>query len=266
MVNKIMENQIMSHKFHEFLYGYNTEERTNFLRAMEEHYPIIYGKNAPMGIYLEPYGISVCERGKEPVDREKSLMLGIASREYLKNLIAYNIVSHIENNSTVMGQIENEMLDFLNSYQFNRKEKVSSVQNYLKELRETLSICQETYSSILLNGTAHPQMYDFPSDFLDIGQFGEKIKKILNNNDQFNIIVNHHNTITLESAKAIMSIVNSRCAGTICMKVATDLEKWPTYRDLTGCFVENIHDYNIVELDDSYQKNLDKKIARFRNN
>ena len=53
-------------------------------------------------------------------------MLGIASREYLKNLIAYNIFSHIENNSIVMGQIETEMLYFLNSYQFNRKEKVSS--------------------------------------------------------------------------------------------------------------------------------------------
>lgn len=29
-------------------------------------------------------------------------MLGIAAREYLKNLIAYNIVSRIENNSIVM--------------------------------------------------------------------------------------------------------------------------------------------------------------------
>lgn len=265
-MNKIMEEQIMSHKFHEFLYGYNTEERTNFLRAMEEHYPITYEKNAPMAIYLEPYGISVCERDKELLDREKSLMLGITSREYLKNLIAYNIISHIENNSIVMGQIENEMLDFLNSYQFDRKEKVSSVQNYLKELREILSICQENYSSILLNGTAHPQMYDFPSDFFNIEQFGKAIKKILNNNGQFNIIVDHHKQITLKSANAIMSIVNSRCAGTICMKVATDLENWPTYHDLNGCFVENIHDYSIVELDESYQKTLDKRIGMFRNN
>lgn len=140
MVNKIMEEQIMSHKFHEFLYGYNTEERTNFLKKMEKHYPITYGEDVPMGIYLEPYGISTCERDKELVDKDKLLMLGIASREYLKNLIAYNIVSHIEKNSIVMGQIENEMIDFLNGYKFDRKEKVISVQNYLKELRETLNI------------------------------------------------------------------------------------------------------------------------------
>lgn len=265
MVNKIMEEQIMSHKFHEFLYGYNTEERTNFLKKMEKHYPITYGEDVPMGIYLEPYGISTCERDKELVDKDKSLMLGIASREYLKNLIAYNIVSHIEKNSIVMGQIENEMIDFLNGYQFDRKEKVISVQNYLKELRETLNICQENYNSILLNGSAHPQMYDFPSDFYDIEWFGKDLKKILNNNGQFNIIVDYRNPIVLESANAIMSIVNSRCAGTICMKIATDMEKWPTYTDLNGRFVEHIHDYSIVELDDSYRKTLDKRIARFRN-
>ncbi len=158
------------------------------------------------------------------------------------------------------------MLDFLNSYKFDRKEKVSSVQNYLKELRETLSICQENYNSVLLKGIAHPQMYDFPSDFFDIEWFGKEIKEILNNNGQFNIIVNHQNPITLESAQAIMSIVNSRCAGTICMKVATEPEKWTTYHDLTGCYVENIHDYSIVELDDSYQKTLDRSIRGFRNN
>lgn len=116
-----MEEQIMSHKFHEFLYGYNTEERTNFLKEMEKNYPIAYGEDVPIGIYLKPYGISTCERDKELVDKDKSLMLGIAAHEYLKNLIAYNIVSHIEKNSIVMGQIENDMIDFLNGYQFDRK-------------------------------------------------------------------------------------------------------------------------------------------------
>ncbi len=36
MMNKIMEEQIMLHKFHEFLYGYNTEERTIFFKEMEK--------------------------------------------------------------------------------------------------------------------------------------------------------------------------------------------------------------------------------------
>ena len=184
----------------------------------------------------------------------------------LKNLIAYNLIMRIENNSIVMGHIEKEMVDFLNGYQFDREEKVVSVQDYLKELRETLNICQENYNSVLLNGTAHPQMYDFPSDFYDIEWFGKDLKRILNNSEQFNIIVDYRNPIVLESANAIMSIVNSRCAGTICMKIATELENWPTYSDLNGRFVEHIHDYSIIELDDSYRKTLDKKLKRFRNN
>lgn len=109
-------------------------------------------------------------------------------------------------------------------------------------------------------------MYDFPSDFYDIEWFGKDLKRILNNSEQFNIIVDYRNPIVLESANAIMSIVNSRCAGTICMKIATELENWPTYSDLNGRFVEHIHDYSIIELDDSYRKTLDKKLKRFRNN
>ena len=58
MVNKIMEEQIMSHKFHEFLYGYNTEERTNFLKKIEKHYPITYGEDVPYGSRYIPIGTS----------------------------------------------------------------------------------------------------------------------------------------------------------------------------------------------------------------
>lgn len=264
-MNKIVEEQIMSHKWHEFLYGHISKERTNFLKTMEEDYPIVYGDDAPMGIYLEPYGIPTCESDKKNIDKEKSMMLGISSREYLKNLIAYNIVSRIESNSIAMGQIETEILAFLNDYHFHRKEEVPSIQDYLNELKETLNICKENYDSILLRNTPHPKMYDFPSDFFDIEWFGKKLKKILNNNGQFNIIVDYNNSITLKSAMAIMSIVNSRCAGTICMKVATDPKEWPTYNDLKGYFVENPHDYSIVELNDSCYKSLCKKRSEYIN-
>lgn len=167
-------------------------------------------------------------------------MLKIAAREYLKNLIAYNLTMRLENNSIVMGHIENEILDFLNGYQFNRKEKVTSVQNYLKELRETLEICQETYMSILQNGTAHPKMFDFPSDVDNIEWFSKMMKEMLKNNAQFNIIIDDQNRVVF-------------------MKIATEPENWSTYRDLSGVFVENIHDYSIVELDDSYKSALDRR-------
>jgi len=32
-MDKILESQIMTHKWHEFLYGYVTKERTKFLKG-----------------------------------------------------------------------------------------------------------------------------------------------------------------------------------------------------------------------------------------
>lgn len=256
-MDKILESQIMTHKWHEFLYGYDTKERTKFLKGMEAHYPIVYGEDVSMGIYLEPYGIESSKKNIEHNNQDEAMRIDISAREYLKNLIAYHIMSSIESNSTVMGKVEFEIIKFLNSNYFGRKQKVSSVKDYLNELKDTLSICSETYHSILLTGNPHPKMFDFPSDFFDIGKFGKKVKNILNNNGQFNIIID---IIALESSKAIMSIINSRCAGTICMKVATDPEKWSTYYDLNGYYVADIHDYSTVELDDSHQKLLEKNM------
>jgi len=45
-----MEQQIISHKFHQFLYRYNTKERTIFLKQMEKHYPITYKEDIPIGM------------------------------------------------------------------------------------------------------------------------------------------------------------------------------------------------------------------------
>lgn len=263
-MNKILESQIMTHKWHEFLYGYDTNERRQFLKAMEDHYPIVYGEDAPMGICLEPYGIEINKENKELINQDNSIMLDITAREYLKNLIAYHIISRIESNSVVMGQVESEIIKFLNSYFFDRKQKVSSVKNYLNALKDTLSIWKDNYDSILINGLPHSKVFEIPNDFLNILEFGNMLKEILNTNGQFNIIIDYKTKIALQSSKAIMSIVNSRCPGTICMKIATDPEKWPTYHDLNGRFVENPYDYTYRELDDSNQKLLEKSMAGFR--
>ena len=144
-----------------------------------------------------------------------------------------------------MGEIEKQLVDFFNSSYFNRKNDIKSVQSYLSELKEILSVCQEKYDSILFDN--HSKTYDFPSYFFDIEWFGKRIKEILKNNDQFNIIVDYHDSITLEANQAIMMIIGTKCAKTICMKVATDPKHWSTYTDQMNCFKEK-----------SYQKVLGK--------
>ena len=51
--------------------------------------------------------------------------------------------------------------------------------------------------------------------------------------------------------------------GDISVKVVTESDAWDTFITSNGVFVEYIHDYGIIELDDSY-KNDKKKLIKDR--
>lgn len=52
---------------------------------------------------------------------------------------------------------------------------------------------------------------------------------------------------------AINGYVTRRINSDISMKVACDPNEWMTYYDTTGILAENVHDYGVIELDNSLQ-------------
>ena len=44
------------------------------------------------------------------------------------------------------------------------------------------------------------------------------------------------------------------------MKIATEPDDWETYRDVNGQFIEAVHDYGTIELDNSLEDNMRRLI------
>ena len=67
----------------------------------------------------------------------------------------------------------------------------------------------------------------------------------------------------VKSKQAINSLVVSRIMD-ISMKIACQPDEWKMYYDLNGTLIEYIHDYNIVQFDDSYNEYMKKNKGKFR--
>ena len=86
---------------------------------------------------------------------------------------------------------------------------------------------------------------------------------MINNNSYFCIIVDYQKDMSLTSMKAINSLISSRINSDISMKIACEPIKWLSYYSLNNDLIENIHDYDIIELDNNYSeyvKSLNYKV------
>lgn len=88
--------------------------------------------------------------------------------------------------------------------------------------------------------------------------FIELLKRAINNNSYFGIILDKQKDIALSSIQAINVWIGRRINHNISLKVSTTLDTWDSYMDSNGIFIEGIHDYGIVELDNSYQEYMKK--------
>ena len=57
-----------------------------------------------------------------------------------------------------------------------------------------------------------------------------------------------------------MNLMSSRINGDISVKVVTEPDAWATFITSNGVFVEYMHDYGIIELDNSYKNDMKKLI------
>lgn len=84
-MNEYVKDQIINNNYHQFLYGYNTEERTNFLKEIARDYPLTLNRNCPQAIYMEDFSLPVLEDNNK-TDRS---LLEIAGKYYFEFSIYY---------------------------------------------------------------------------------------------------------------------------------------------------------------------------------
>lgn len=255
-MNEIKKKEIIGQNRHQFIYGYNNDERRIFLQGIENDFPIKVNENIPMAIYLDESYLAEIDLKNTDVDKFRMYSIG---REQFNFVIGQNILNKIlrqaENNLN-----EQSVEKFLSS--INKLYLSSSCKNIetLDELLNVLKKSQKFYEEYYAG--QHLDINELKIQFLDITSFIRHIKKLLNNNSYFNIIVDYRSEISQISKIAINALVASRINSDISMKVACEPGEWKVYTDFNGQHIDSIHDYGIVNLDNSereYTRKLKNK-------
>lgn len=84
-----LERTIMNQSRHLFIYGWNSDHRSDFLKRFEEDYPVSTDSNRPVALYFDSLGIpkqDISLSGKDPY------LLNASCREYLSFTVAAKIL------------------------------------------------------------------------------------------------------------------------------------------------------------------------------
>lgn len=255
-----IEDIIMRESRHHFIYGYDTLERKKFCEDLEEKYPILLDNDKQSAVYLEEYGLPNLEVLDNYYERH---IVGLASREYLSFLIAYRILLNAKKSidySELNKRME-RLINIINKNFMNSGfSSISDVDSLLMVLCNSKEFYLNSYKDYVLNGN-QININKVSIPFLDLEIFIRAFKEEMNINSSFSIIINNNQDIALSSVKAINDLVGSRINSDISMKIVTEPDKWKSFFNSCGAFVQSVHDYGTIELDDSlsqYIKTLKK--------
>lgn len=246
---------MMGESRHHFVYGYDTTKRKEFCESLEKSYPIVMDSDKPMGIYLEEYGLPNIEYDKGLVDMYETWSI---SREYLWFSIIYRILSNAKE-SVGFDELNKRVQELIN--RLNRGFKtpgfkdIQDLNHLLAVFKESIEFYLESYKNYVLN-MERVQIDSVPIPFMNLEFFVKRFKESINNQSYFGVIINNNKDIALSSVQAINDLVGSRINGDISMKIVTEPDKWKSYRCTRDDFVQSVHDYGTIELDDSLRDNI----------
>ena len=252
-MSEYTRKQIMEENRHQFIYSYNTEGRHRFLKDLERTYPILTDSTAPVAIYMEDFYLPLSKPTNEDIN---SGTVRLIADQFLDFSISENIIRRIleqEKINTSMSRINN-LLERINRLYGNQKNLQA---RSLEELKSILEESRKMYSNYYVEYLQGDQSW-FDVDrlrmpFINAVDMAAKTQEALNIDSYYSLIFETDKRMPLPSYQAINGFITRRCNSELSIKVATNPANWPTFCDSTGTLAENIHDYGIVETDDSHK-------------
>lgn len=249
-----LKKEIMEQSGHLFIYGYNDEHRSEFLKSLETDYPILLDSNRPVAVYLDSIGMPKIDANLKNKD---SYLISASCREYLSFLVAARILERtMKYDDRVLNDRLSELIRQKNDEKNMGYADIKSAQDLLREIKASRDFYYKSYinyvkgliDSISIDGLALP--------FLELEMFVRDYKEAMNIDSYFGVIFDKKSPIALSSTYAINNLIGSRINGDISVKVATTPNDWDVYTDANGEFIQETHDYSRVELDDSYNEHM----------
>ena len=249
-----LKKQIMEQSRHLFIYGYNNEHRSDFLKNLEYDYPVIADSDKPTALYFDSLGMP--EIDVDLKDRDRYL-IHAASREHLSFAIATRILERsMEFDRTILDNRLSRLINLINRNKNVGHAEIESVEHLLKEIKTSRDFYYESYINYVKGLTERISIDDAAIPFLQLEMFVRLYKEAMNINSYFGIIFDKKSPLAIPSTQAINNLIGGRINGDMSIKVAIEPDDWETYRDVNGQLVEAIHDYGTVELDDSLKEHM----------
>ena len=238
-MNEYMKSAIVTHAWHEFLYGTNNEERKNFLDGMASDYPIKLDNNDSAVVYVDDFSLPKVDKRMNPLD----MRVNSVAREYCSfTLVAAMVEQTIRQNDLVL--LNEKLSRFIKSanrlFVTDEDMSISDIQSLRDALIAGKNFYLENYTKLMETGIWHGDFGTIPISFMDFSTFVTSYKRALGRSGHFVIILDYAGTGAIVSQQAVNSLITKRIAGDASIKVVCQPEEWKSYTDLNGMLAEDV--------------------------
>jgi len=246
--NEYLKNEIMFQSRHQFIYAQDNKKRNNFIEELDISFPIKVDNNEPMSVVLD---ISAFSNNNVEDDKLNSI-----TREYMAFIIIYSLIKKSINcvGYEELNNRSEKLFKILNNGYVNDNKEIINTSEFVSALEESIEFYKNFYISIVNGQPTLKTVDDLTLPFLQLEYFITLYKRLLNIGSHFSIIINNSDSLDEYMVRAINSLIYARINKDISVKVFLAPGTWKSFASFNGQFIESIHDYGTLELDDSYRQ------------
>ena len=243
---KLLEKSIIEKNAHQHICLNDEHEKNYIIEKFLKDYNIILNDTKPIAIKLEDFLLPEME-----IDASlDSKLINVLSREHLYFAIIYQILKNIKEKfgDFVTTDLGNGFLKVINKVVVKDSSKqIKSINELLHALEESRYAYYEQYQEYLQNGTINLNKEHLTIPYAKDLQFWLYfIKKIINTEYYFAMLINIDENITKITESAINGIVAMPITSDLSVKLFLDSEEDFVDYDLSNHSVTN---YEIVNLE-----------------
>lgn len=240
-----MIDRVVWDSWHNFVY-YDELDKCKILEDISRH-DVKLNSKKPIVIYICDDGLPVVNNDIK-VDKYR---IEFFHRRYYELLILLSIIDKL---------IESIDIDDLNS-RFRRVFYLLSDNvdiNDVIVLRGLLDKCKNIYKQEYVNYIENGILGDFYNDLeisnIIIDMIIPCIKRSIGLEKYFSLLIDVDREMSIYNQMSINDYISSRCTGYLSINVLLSKYNWEYYYNSNGQFIQNVHDYNEIDLRRDYCK------------